>query len=182
MIPANFKLLYSEQQIAESVARMGADISVWADEVWRRSHTDIITIPVLRGGIFFFADLVRKINHSVEIAPVRTWAYTNTENGVQRPEVKVSLDDVPAQGRSVLLIDDICDSGRTLAVLKQALLDAGALEVRSAVLIKRVLDQKTFEPDWVGFSYTGHEWFVGYGMEDCERWRNLPSSYIIQQS
>lgn len=182
MIPANFKLQYSAEQTAAAVERMGGEITAWAEEVWKSSHTDIIAIPVLRGGLFFFADLVRKIEQSVEIAPVRTWSYTSTENAVQRAEVGVNIDEVPSRGRSILLVDDICDSGRTLRVLKKALLEAGAFEVRSAVLIKRMLDEATFDPDWVGFEYRGPEWFVGYGMEDCGRYRNLPGTYIIKQS
>jgi hypoxanthine phosphoribosyltransferase len=181
MIPSNFKLQYSEQDIGSAVSRMGDEISNWAEVVWKESHTDLIAIPVLRGGIFFFADLVRKIRHSVEISPVQTWAYSSTENAVQRSEIRVSIDQVPSRGRSILLIDDICDSGRTLAALKEALLNAGAHDVRAAVLIRRVMEEQCFSPDWSGFEYRGHEWFVGYGMEDCGRWRNLPATYIIAQ-
>jgi hypoxanthine phosphoribosyltransferase len=167
--------------IAEAVSRMGAEMTAWANDIWKSSHTDVIAIPVLRGGIFFFADIVRQIRHSVEIAPVQTWSYTSVENAVPRDEVGVNIAGVAPRGRSILLVDDICDSGRTLKVLKETLLAAGAHEVRSAVLIKRVLDQETFDPEWVGFAYSGSEWFVGYGMEDCGRYRNLPDAYVIKQ-
>jgi hypoxanthine phosphoribosyltransferase len=181
MLPTNFKLQYKQSDIDSAVQRMGKEISVWAHKVWDDSHTDIVTIPVLRGGIFFFADLVREINHSVEIAPIRTWVYESNENNVQRHEARVSLEGVHVRGRSVLLVDDICDSGKTLKLLTQTFKEGGALDVRSAVLVKRILDKETFDPEWVGFSYKGPEWMVGYGMEDCNRWRNLPSIYIIQQ-
>ncbi len=182
MIPSNFKLQYTPQQIESQVKRLGEDISAWANAVWQDSHTDLVTIPVLRGGIFFFADLVRQIQSSVEIAPVRTWVYESGDNNVQRTEARVSMEDVHVRGRSVLLVDDICDSGKTLKLLTKAFYDAGALKVRSAVLIKRVLEEETFNPEWAAFEYKGPEWMVGYGMEDCNRWRNLPSIYIIQQS
>jgi hypoxanthine phosphoribosyltransferase len=178
-LPAALQPQYSADAIAEQVARIGTEISAWAKEVWQHSHTDILAIPVLRGGIFFFADLVRNIEHSVEIAPARTWAYEKI--ATQRTEVEVNIQHVPAKGRAVLLVDDICDSGRTLQVLRQSLLDAGARVVRSTVLIKRILAEKTFEPDWVGFSYQGPEWMVGYGMDNDDRWRNLPSIYVIRQ-
>ena len=180
--PSNFQSLYPAPEIAKTIQRMGKDISAWAQQVWDRSHTDILTIPVLRGGIFFFTDLVREISHSVELVPTFSQAYEDNENNVQRKEMKVDLGSIPARGRALLLIDDICDSGRTLEVMTEKLKEAGAQEVRSAVLVKRVLDTKTFEPDWVGFQYNGPEWLVGYGMDDCNRWRNLDSIYIIQKA
>ena len=181
-IPRHFQPVYTEAEIAQAVARLGTEISAWADEVWKASHADLLAIPVLRGGIFFFADLVRKVSGSVEIAAAQTRAYEVGQNSVQAAEVQVSIGDVPAKGRSILLVDDICDSGRTLEVLSAALMKAGASEVRSAVLIKRILERKTFEPEYVGFKYDGPEWFVGYGMEDSHRYRNLPDIYIIRQS
>jgi len=182
MVPNDFQIQYSPEQIAEAVKKMGQDISIWANEVWKKSHTDIVTIPVLRGGIFFFADLVRNINTSVEIAPAQTWAYSPSENASMNDQVKIRVEDVPVTGRSVLLVDDICDSGRTLDVLSKKLKEMGANEIRSAVLIRRIMDHETFKPEYVGFNFSGPEWFVGYGMEDSGRWRNLPATYIIKQS
>lgn len=181
MVPANFQTLYSAHEIARAVAAMGQEVSQWAEEVWRSSHTDILAIPVLRGGIFFFADLVRQVRSSVEVAPARTWAYEPSQNAVQRASVKVNIESVPARGRAVLLIDDICDSGRTLATLSSALREAGATEVRSAVLVWRKTAEQEFSPDWAAFSYPGTEWLVGYGMEDSNRWSNLPDIYVIRQ-
>ncbi len=181
-IPKNFQLCYSAADITNAVKRIGEDLSKWTGQVWEDSHTDVVAVPILRGGIFFFADLVRAVNTSVEIAPVKAWGYVENENAKLLDRVHVDVGSIPANGRRVLLVDDICDSGRTLKALKDKILEAGALEVRSAVLIKRELDEETFSPDWIGFSYKGPEWFVGYGMEDSERWRNLESVYIIQQS
>ncbi|RME59244.1 MAG: phosphoribosyltransferase [Candidatus Dadabacteria bacterium] len=181
MIPANFKLIYSAQQIKEKVEELGQKISLWAEEIWKDSHSDLLAVPVLRGGIFFFSDLVRKISYSVEIAPVRCWSYRSDVNAEQLSEINVNLEDLPAAGRSILLVDDICDSGQTLETLTSLLKGKGAREVRSAVLIKRECEESRFNPDYVGFYYKGSEWFVGYGMEDCNRWRNLADIYVIQQ-
>lgn len=180
MIPSHFHLQYSRLEIEEQVARLGRQVVPWVKQTREESHTDILTIPVLRGGIFFFADLVRQIDGSVEIAPIRTWAYEAEQNQVEPRDVRVNLEGVAALGRKVLLVDDICDSGSTLQKLSTVFLEAGAAEVRSAVLIKRALKEQQFEPDWVGFEFDGDEWFVGYGMDDSERWRNLPDIYIIR--
>ena len=180
-LPSNFKLLYTREQIEQSNQKLGREISTWAREVWTRSHTDILTIPVLRGGIFFFADLVREIDHSVELTPTYSKVYEEGVNKAMRAEMKTDVDSIPAQGRAVLLVDDICDSGKTLANLTKRLKENGADEVRSAVLVRRIMEQETFKPDWVGMEYKGSEWLVGYGMEDSNRWRNLSSIYIIRQ-
>jgi hypoxanthine phosphoribosyltransferase len=181
IIPKNFQICYTPEQIQNRVAELGKDISLWTERVWNDSHTDILAVPILRGGIFFFADLVRSIKNSVEIAPVKVWAYASGENAKQLDKVSVDVSVIPARGRRVLLIDDICDSGRTLEELHQQLLAAGALEVCSAVLIKREQPKMTFSPTWSAFNYVGPEWFVGYGMDDSERWRNLPGVFIIKQ-
>ena len=182
MTPSNFKLLYSESDIAQAVKRLGSEITTWAHDTWEDSHTDLLAIPILRGGLFFFADLVREIRQSVEIAPARTWAYEEKANALQKTKVAVNIESVPAKGRNILLVDDICDSGRTLKALKESLLEAGARMVKSAALVKRELEGAACKPDWTGFAYEGPEWLVGYGMDDCDRWRNLPSIYIIKQS
>ncbi|MCB0353636.1 MAG: hypothetical protein KDD64_08935 [Bdellovibrionales bacterium] len=181
-IPKSFHLQYSRRQIQDRVEKLGREISLWSSEVWEHSHSDILTIPVLRGGIFFFADLVREISGSVEIFPAQTWAYEPGVNQVMRSDVKVRIDDIPAKGRAILLIDDICDSGKTLQALSEALRQSGALEVRSAVLIRRAVHEQAYDPEWVGFEYVGPEWFVGYGMEDSGRWRNLADIFVIQQN
>lgn len=179
-IPNYFHKIYSHDSIQMRSRELGAQINEWAHEVWKGTQKDVLAIPVLRGGIFFFADLVRAVPSSMEIVPAQSWGYAVGINGEQESSVSVQVEQVPADGRAILLIDDICDSGRTLQALTAALKEKGAHEVRSAVLIHRMLDDQKFTPDWIGFAYEGPEWFVGYGMEDAERWRNLPDIYTIE--
>jgi hypoxanthine phosphoribosyltransferase len=179
MFPKTLSPLYSRADIDRAAERLGGLITPWAEKCYQQSKQDILTIPILRGGLFFFADLVRHIDMSVEIAPARTWAYEEQVSGVPKKDVKVNIDQVPAAGRSILLVDDICDSGRTLATIKEELMKRGATEVCSAVLIKRVIPNAAAEPTWYGFAYEGAEWLVGYGMDDGDRWRNLPAVYLL---
>ena len=181
ILPEFLKLQYSAASIEGRISAMGSQISEWTEAVVAAGGGDVIGIPVLRGGIFFFADLVRTIADSIEIAPVRTWGYVAGEIGQQREDFEMHLFDLNPKGRSILLIDDLCDSGRTLKNLTAALTDLGAKEVRSAVLIKRNVGENGFDPDYVGFEYPGAEWFVGYGMELEDRYRNLPEVYIVQR-
>ncbi len=178
MLPSYFRLQYPAQDIQQQTERIGIEATVWANAISAQGR-DIIAVPVLRGGIYFFADLMRQINGSIEMAPVRTRSYVDSVNAAQRDRVEIQLDGLDVSGRALLLVDDICDSGRTLKVLKEHLLEKGASEVRSAVLIRRIHDASVFEPDWSAFHYDGLEWFVGYGMEDQNRWTNLPDIYTI---
>lgn len=180
LVPERFTPLYSPAAIREAVAAVGRDITGWARELWAESGKDVVAVPVLRGGIIFFGDLVRAVHHSMEVAPGRAWGYEVGVNGIQSNRLRLDIDSIPAEGRSVLLVDDICDSGRTLAAMSERLLERGATEVRSAVLIRRLVSEPQYVPTWSAFDYGGDEWFVGYGMEDGERWRNLPGVYIIR--
>ncbi len=178
-IPANFRLQYSQEQILSRVKELGAEIDEWCKSVWRESRTDVVAIPVLRGGVYFFADLSRHICSSIEIAPVKTSAYDAGTNAAKEVTVDQFADPVQIKGRVVLVVDDVCDSGRTLEQLERSLLERGAREVRTVVLVRRLLPRPTFVPCWVGLEYSGPEWFVGYGMDDNERYRNLPDVYVI---
>ncbi|MEY4668423.1 MAG: hypothetical protein RL518_1122 [Pseudomonadota bacterium] len=178
-IPANFRLQFSREQILNRVKELGAEIDEWCKSVWSESRTDVVAIPVLRGGVYFFADLSRCISSSIEIAPVKTSAYDSGTNSAREVTVEQFADPVQIKGRVVLVVDDVCDSGRTLEQLERSLLERGAREVRTVVLVRRLLPRPTFVPCWVGLEYSGPEWFVGYGMDDNERFRNLPDVYVI---
>lgn len=180
-IPSDFKLLYSSKDIAKAVDTLGAAVSPWAQQVFSESGKDLLCVPILRGGIFFFADLVRAINASIELAPITTQAYVAGQNLAQTETVSVDVMGVESSGRSILLVDDICDSGRTLAAVKNVFLQQGAAEVQAATLIRREVADSAFNPEFVGFHFEGDNWFVGYGMEDGNRWRNLSDIYIIER-
>ena len=178
-VPADFTRVFTSAQIEERTRELGREVGQWAAEALGRDGRDILAVPVLRGAIFFFADFVREVSASVEIAPIRAWGYDPARNEMLGT-LEVNLEGVDPRNRSILLVDDICDSGRTLHALKEAFLAAGAADVRSVVLIRRLGIDSPHVPDWVGFPYPGDDWFVGYGMDDRERWRNLPDIYVIK--
>ena len=181
-IPPHYKLLYSKEQIESRVAELGVEITSWAKSVKAESAKDLVTIPVLRGGIFFFSDLVRKIQVSVEVMPIRAMAYQVGQVGIERNNVEIKSDDISVTGRSVLLVDEVCDTGKTLAALEKQLISMGVKAVKSAAFIHRIIPgANSFKPDWVGFTYNGPEWFVGYGMDDAESWRNLEHVCVIEK-
>lgn len=179
VVPQNFKLAFPQARISQQIERISGEISSWASSVLEKSNEQVLAVCVLRGGAFFFTDLLKAIPVSIEPSFCRTWSYSSSNNS-QKKGISVSVDDVAADSRSILLVDDICDTGRTLNKLKQVFLELGATEVRSAVLIQREVQTPHFQPDWSGFNFKGEDWFVGYGMEDKNFHANLPDIYTIE--
>jgi hypoxanthine phosphoribosyltransferase len=180
-VPEHYQLLYSKEQIAERVQVLGKEIDAWIDQgVSEDGGRDVLALPVMRGGLFFFADLSRAVENSLELNPIQSWAYNGEENTALPTGVTVKTSDLPVKGRRVLIVDDICDSGGTLQAIYDSLLQRGAAEVHAVVLVQRIVSEPTFHPQWCGFKYDGPEWFVGYGMDDGSRWRNLPDIYLAQ--
>jgi hypoxanthine phosphoribosyltransferase len=92
---------------------------------------------------------------------------------------EVSLPDIA--GRHVLILDDILDSGVTLATVRQKLEAAGPLSVRICVLLKKKRARvRSVEPDYVGFEIAD-EFVVGYGLDYMERYRNLPCIGVLRK-
>ena len=174
-VPENLSEVISETQITSTVTRLAGEIDSWIAS--RGSDKDIVAMPVMRGALFFYADLMRELSHSVEIVPVRCWGYVLNQIGERLPQVRIELPDFDAEGKTILLVDEICDTGRTFKVLSDKLLSEGATVVKSVALVQRDIPTSLFAPDWVGVHYSADDWLVGYGMEDSERFRNLKAVY-----
>ena len=106
-------------------------------------------------------------------------SYSSDDN-TQSSEFRLVVEPAEMKDRHVLLVDDICDSGQTLKKLHAHALATGAKEVRTAVMIHRNHEDSAYTPDYIGFEYTGSEWFAGYGMEDKNHNSNFPEIYIIE--
>lgn len=174
----HYKLKYPKEEISKRVSELGREIDEWIS-AGSEGHRDVLALPVMRGGLYFFTDLSRAIQNSLEVNPIQSWAYNGEENTALPAGVSVKMSDLPVKGRRVLIVDDICDSGKTLKAITESLVSRGAQEVRAAVLVQRVGSEPTFQPTWSCFQYDGPEWFVGFGMDDGGRWRNLPDIYLV---
>jgi hypoxanthine phosphoribosyltransferase len=159
---------------------MGGEVSRWAQEMERRSGKPIIAMPLLRGGLFFFSDLVRAMSCSVEMSEIRSWAYDGDGPAKAADSVRFAMHDKNIAGRALLIVDDICDSGRTLQTLTAELKGLGASAVATAVLVRRLGVPDQFKPDWSAFEFEGKVWLVGYGMDNDGGYRNLSGVYTIQ--
>ena len=178
-IPDNFRRMYSKEDIAYCVYKMAGELRHWVKETHEQDGQQVLAICVLRGGVFFFADLLKETPWTVEPSFCRAMSYSS-ENNTQGNEFRLVVEPAEMRGRRVLLVDDICDSGKTLRNLHNYALENGAEEVRTAVLIHRNHEDSVYTPDYIGFEYTGPEWFAGYGMEDKNHLSNFLEVYIIE--
>ena len=159
------RVVYTADEVQARVRELGAEISA------AYSASDrLLVVGILKGAFVFLADLVREITIPLQIDFVVASSYGSGESSTG--EVKL-LYDVPAplEGRAVLLVEDIVDSGTTLRRLVPELRARGpsSLEI-CALLHKRTID---LDPRWVGFD-APNEFLVGYGLDIAEDFRHLP--------
>jgi hypoxanthine phosphoribosyltransferase len=181
-VPGHYDEVYPAAMVAAGVKRVAMEIAPWAAEGLEREGQQMLALCVLRGAVFFFSDLLQAIPVSVEAGFCRCHAYEKGVNGQLAEGLKVEGLEMDLTGRRVLVVDDICDTGRTLEELSALCRARGAREVRTAVLIHRLIPESRFTPDHVAFRYEGREWFTGYGMDD-RSWRtNYPSVYVLRST
>ncbi len=181
-VPGHYDEVYPPGAVSAGVARVAALIAPWAEESLASGGQQILALCILRGAVFFYSDLLKAIPVSVEAAFCRCRGYEPGVNGQLASTLRVEGLAPDLSGRHVLLVDDICDTGRTLAHLSELCRGRGASSVRTAVLIHRTIPESQFTPDHAAFRYDGREWFTGYGMDD-RSWRtNYPSVYALRGS
>jgi hypoxanthine phosphoribosyltransferase len=140
---------------------------------------ELTVIAVLNGSLIFMADLLRRIPLPLKLDCLSVASYHGgTKSAGEVVFRQVSLPDV--QGRHLLILDDILDSGQTLAAIRRKLEEAAPLSVRVCVLLeKKVVRAAEIHADYVGFEI-GDEFVVGYGLDYMERYRNLPSIGVLR--
>ena len=158
-------------------------IEILAQEIKASHPEDLLVIAILRGSFIFAADLVRAL-HRAGLAPsVEFMQLASYHSGMSSSgQVTVVKDiDNSVDGRDVLLIDDILESGRTLAFAKDLLIARGAKRVMSAVLIEKPVQRAVqFKAEFVGFT-APDKFLVGYGMDVAHKFRQLPFVGVVEQ-
>ena len=163
----HLKVLLSAEQIAERIAALGAQIR---DDYGAQTLT---CVGVLKGSFLFMADLVRAIGGDVrcEFLGVSSYHGGTKSTGV----VQITQDlRAPIEGKHVLIIEDIIDTGMTLDYLLQTLRVRGPASLKTVTLLDKP-DRREVEltSDYTGFTIPD-EFVVGYGLDLGERYRNLP--------
>lgn len=170
-VPDNFKLVYPKSEIDLVSEKLAREIS--KDFLGK----DVVIAPVLRGGVYFFCNLAPKIEILHLVSMFKAKSYVGTEQG----DIKIEILDDSFIGKDVILVDDICDSGKTLSSLEAQLMEMGARSVTSVVLIQRMIENQIYQPKYVGFHYFGPEWFVGFGCDNEGFYSTLPDLYILNK-
>ncbi len=154
--------------------RIQVRVAELAEQIAKQYKDRPLTIVgVLTGCLMFLADLVRHLDLPLRIALIQASSYRGetTVAGELVIDPKL-LPDI--RGRDVLLLDDILDTGKTLARLVEHLQGLGAASVRTAVLLRKVGRQTVpFEPDYCGFEIPD-AFVVGYGLDYNDDYRHLP--------
>lgn len=141
---------------------------------------ELTVIAILNGSLMFAADLLRRIPMPLQVACLSVASYHGaTESSGVVEFLQVALPQV--KGRHVLLLDDILDSGRTLAAIRQKMLrECAPADVKVCVLLsKRKQRAEEVTAEYVGFEI-GDEFVVGYGLDYREKYRNLPYIGVLK--
>jgi hypoxanthine phosphoribosyltransferase len=169
----NLAVLFSAEQIQARIKELGHEIT--RDYAGRNP----LLIGVLKGACFFLSDLLRAIDTrlSIEFMAISSYGSSTRTSG----EVRIMKDlDVPIEGRHILVVEDIVDTGLTLSYLLANLASRGAASVKLAALLdKYERRQKEVRIDYLGFQIPD-EFVVGYGLDFAERYRNLPFIAVLK--
>jgi hypoxanthine phosphoribosyltransferase len=168
------EILIDEETLAARVAELGAEVS--ADYQGR----DLLLIGVLKGAVFFMADLMRHLTVPCEVdfMAISSYGDATDSSGI----VRILKDlDINIEGRDVLVVEDIIDSGLTLSYLIRNLesREPATLEV-CALLTKPSRREIDVPVRYVGFEIP-NKFVVGYGLDFAERYRNLPYVGVLSE-
>ena len=174
MHPDVEKVLFSEEDIANMVKRLGAQIT----EDYKGK--DLVLIAVLRGAVVFMGDLMRAIDTplAIDFMAVSSYGDGAKSSGI----VRIIKDlDIDIKGRDVLIVEDILDSGLTLKYLMANLASRGPASLEVCTFLWKDVEgkQAAIDPKYVG-THCPDEFVVGYGLDFAERYRNLPYVGILK--
>jgi len=163
-------ILLDRATILRRVAALGVQIS---EEL---TGQELCVMPVMDGGMVFAADLVREIHLPLVIKPIKASSYGEATTSSGTLSLPWGIPEGIA-GKDLLLVDDILDTGLTLRILKERLMENGARSVRSCVLLRKE-SYVQLSTDYVGFEIPD-KFFVGYGLDYAGFYRNLPYIGIL---
>lgn len=168
-------ILYSQEQLAQRVKELGAQIT--ADYAGKAP----VLASVLRGSYIFMADLTRAIDLPVTVDFMAVSSYGAGTKSSGQVEIKKDLSD-SIEGRDLIIVEDILDSGNTLFYLMEILKARKPASIRICTLMDK--PERRTQPivaDYVGFTIPD-AFVVGYGLDYAEKYRNLPYVGILKPS
>ncbi|MEZ4580617.1 MAG: hypoxanthine phosphoribosyltransferase [Caldilineaceae bacterium] len=169
------RVLIDEETLQARIAELGAILS----ETY--ACQDLLLVSVLKGSIVFMSDLVRAISipHAIDFMATSSYGAGVQSTGV----VRILKDlNIPIDGRNIVLVEDIIDSGNTLKYLMGLLEQRNPASLRVMTLLDKPERREVdVQVDWVGFAIP-NEFVVGYGLDFDEIYRNLPYIGVLKPS
>lgn len=169
------RVLLSEDEVNRRISEIAAEIS--KDYEGRQVHM----ICILKGGVFFTCELAKRMTVpvSLDFMSVASYGMGTESSGVVR--IIKDLDE-PLAGKDVLVVEDIIDSGRTLAYLLEVLRQRGPKSIKLCTLLDKPerREMKQVVVDYTCFTIPD-EFVVGYGLDYAQKYRNLPYIGIVEQ-
>lgn len=168
------RILFSEEQLRGRVAEIAREV----DKLYQDKRP--LCVGILKGSIIFYSDFIRHLTAPVELDFMAVSSYGGGAVSSGKLKIKKDLDN-DVNGRDVIIVEDIIDSGFTLANLKQLLSERGANSVIIVTLLnKRGRREYDIAPDYNCFDID-NEFVVGYGLDYDERYRALPYIGILKR-
>ncbi len=176
------KVLFTEPEIQQRVRDLAKQITTdyaangYARDVRQRP---LLLVGVLRGALVFLTDLARRFSIPVEYDVISVSSYGN---GTAPGAVRLVKDlETPIDGRDVLLIEDIIDTGYTIEYLRRSFGARNPASFRVCTLVDKVARrERPTDIDYAGFHLSDDEFIVGYGMDYAELYRNLPYIGVLK--
>ena len=169
------RILIDEQKIENRVREIGAQIT--ADY----KDKDLVVIGILKGAVLFMADLIKKINVplSIDFMAVSSYGKSTRSSGIVR--ILKDLDE-EIEGKDVLIVEDIVDTGLTLKFLAENILSRNPKSLKVCCLLDKPSRRKVaVSVDYVGFEIPD-EFVVGYGLDYDQKYRNIPFIGVIENN
>ena len=167
------RVLVTEEELKARIAEMGAELYD------RFEGKDPLFLGVLKGSFVFMADLVRACQVKSDVEFIAVSSYQNATVSSGRVQITHDLQQ-DITGRNVIIVEDILDSGSTLAFLKDYFLTKGAASITIVTLLDKPSRRtKAITADLAGF-VVPDEFVVGYGLDYCQQYRNVPYIGVLK--
>ena len=167
------RILLTHTAIARRVGKMAGEVAA------AYGNTEIVIVPVLTGSMIFMADLIRRLPLKMRIDVVAVSSYPG-RNRTSHGASILFPGSLPMKGRDVLIVDDILESGQSLAAVAKLMRKRGAKSVKTCALLRKPQAiEKGLAADFMGFDIPD-EFVVGYGMDYNHYYRNLPYVAVLK--
>ena len=166
-------VIFTEEEISARVKELGAELTKEYEGKFP------LFVGVLKGSFVFMADIVRAVNINCEVDFMGTSSYSNGTSSTGAVKITKDLTrDI--EGRHIVIIEDILDSGISLSYLKKYLETRNPASIRICTLLNKISRRKAaIEADYVGFECPD-DFVVGYGLDYAEKYRNLPYIGVLK--